>query len=314
MPSRDVGGVAANCRDRQSAKWHARREYELLKLVAHQGSEETRELFLRMRLQGHHSPPEAKQAAGRRAKPAPARAQVVPKQKTAAQLARSERDRERLRRKHLARVAKVAPKLQAWLRRARANLEQRMELTLPEPPTGPSAAASPPPPALAAKAQPSATPLAAPRQRYTALWLTVRIASKLMALRRRARLRLRSSYLLSWCARSQESRDKWNARAAAWCARHDPLPPPACAQRAPSTPPRSCPAAAEVASRATKRDALADSPSRAPAHPKKTRGVRSLQADLAAAAPPQPPHPEPITATNYAARAIAAANPHPPSA
>ena len=84
-------------------------------------------------------------------------------------------------------------------------------------------------------------------------------------------------------------------------------------QLAPSTPPRSRRAAAEGASRATKRDALADSPSRAPAHPKKTRGVRSLQADLAAAAPPQPPHPEPITATNYAAYAIAAANPHPPS-
>ena len=49
------------------------------------------------------------------------------------------------------------------------------------------------------------------------------------------------------------------------------------------------------------------SPSRAPAHPKKTRGV-AVQAALAAAAPP-------ITATNYAAAALAAAaNPHPPSA
>ena len=144
-----------------------------------------------MRLQGHHSPPEAKPAAGHRAKPAPARAQAVPKRKTAAQLARSERDRERLRQKHLARVAKVLPRLQAWLRRARASLEQRMELTLPEPPTGPSAAAPPPPPAMAAEAQPSATPLAALGQRYTALWLTVRIASRLMALRHRARLRRR---------------------------------------------------------------------------------------------------------------------------
>ena len=72
----------------------------------------------------------------------------------------------------------------------------------------------------------------------------------------------------------------------------------------------------EVASRATKRDALADSPSRAPAHPKKTRAVGSAQAALAAAAPPQPPNREPIiTATNYAAAALAAAaNPHPPSA
>ena len=51
----------------------------------------------------------------------------------------------------------------------------------------------------------------------------------------------------------------------------------------------------------------AASPSRAPAHPKKTRGV-AVQAALAAAAPQ-------VTATNYAAAALAAAaNPHPPSA
>ena len=97
-------------------------------------------MFLRMRLQGHHSPPEAKQAAGRRAKPAPARAQAVPKQKTAAQLARSERSRERLFQKHLAKVAKVRPRLQAWLRRARANLEQRRAPAPPETPTRPSVA------------------------------------------------------------------------------------------------------------------------------------------------------------------------------
>ena len=40
-----------------------------------------------------------------------ARAQAVPKQKTAAQLARSERSRERLFQKHLAKVAKVRPRL-----------------------------------------------------------------------------------------------------------------------------------------------------------------------------------------------------------
>ena len=140
MPSRDVGGVAANCRGRQSAKWHARREFELLTLLAHEGSEETQGLFLRLRLQKHHTPPGAKRDAGRRAKPAPARAQAVPKPKTAAQLARSERNRERLRQKHLARVAKVLPRLQAWLRRARANLEQPMELTQPATPAGPSVA------------------------------------------------------------------------------------------------------------------------------------------------------------------------------
>ena len=112
---------------------------------------------------------------------------------------------------------------------------------------------------------------------------------------------------------SQARKDELNALAAAWCAEHSPLHPPA-TRLAPSTPPRSRRAAAEVASRATKRDALADSPSRAPAHPKKTRAVGSLQADLAAAAPPQPPPPEPMNATNYAAYAIAAANPYPPSA
>ena len=114
MPSADVGGVAADCRGQQSAVWHARREFELLTLLAHEGDEETRRLFLRLRRQKHLTPPEAKQAAGRsRARPAPARAQAVPKRKTTAQLARSERNRERLFRKHLAKVAKVRPRLQA---------------------------------------------------------------------------------------------------------------------------------------------------------------------------------------------------------
>ena len=311
MPSADVGGVAADCRGQQSAVWHARREFELLTLLAHEGDEETRRLFLRLRRQKHLTPPEAKQAAGRsRAKPAPARAQAVPKRKTTAQLARSERNRERLFRKHLAKVAKVRPRLQAWLRRARANLGQPMELTQPAPPAGPPAAAPPPPPALAVGAQPSDTSMAALRQRYTARWLAVCIATKLMALLRRARLRLRSNYL-RW---NFEHVSRVNALAAAYCAEHAPLPPPAI-RLVPSTPPRSRRTAAEGASRATKRDALADSPSRAPAHPKKTRAVGSVQAALAAAAPPQPPQREPITATNYAAAALAAAaNPHPPSA
>ena len=61
----------------------------------------------------------------------------MPKRKTTAQLARSERNRERLFRKHLAKVAKVRPRLQAWLRRARANLEQRRAPAPPETPTRP---------------------------------------------------------------------------------------------------------------------------------------------------------------------------------
>ena len=63
MPSADVGGVAADCRGQQSAVWHARREFELLTLLAHEGDEETRRLFLRLRRQKHLTPPEAKQAA-----------------------------------------------------------------------------------------------------------------------------------------------------------------------------------------------------------------------------------------------------------
>ena len=46
MPSADVGGVAADCRGQQSAVWHARRDFELLTLLAHEGDEETRRLFL----------------------------------------------------------------------------------------------------------------------------------------------------------------------------------------------------------------------------------------------------------------------------
>ena len=109
MPSANVGGVAADCRGQQSAVWHARREFELLTLLAHEGDEETRRLFLRLRRQKHLTPPEAKQAAGRsRAKPAPARAQAVPKRKTTAQLARSERNRERLFRSLKLSIARIA--------------------------------------------------------------------------------------------------------------------------------------------------------------------------------------------------------------
>ena len=316
MPSRDVGGVAANCRGRQSAKWHARREYELLKLVAHQGSEETRELFLRMRLQGHHSPPEARQAAGRRAKPAPARARVVPKQKTAAQLAKSERDRERLRRKHLARVAKVAPMLQAWLRRARANLEQRRAPAPPATPTRPSVAvpesgADPPPFRAEVNTEADADPLA-PATLYTYLSIT-----KMDAYQDKSFEELR------W-----ERYSEGNTLEAA--------EPPAAAQPAP---PSQQPSAALVAAarasldaselqdaRGSKRDALARTPPSAsaperpppPADARKrpaSRGGAQLEAALARAAPAAAPEVQPITADNYATIAIArAANPHSPPA
>jgi hypothetical protein len=120
--------------------WHARREFELLTLLAHEGDEATRRLFLRLRRQKHLTPPEAKQAAGRTAKPAPARAQAVPKRKTTAQLARGERKWERLRQKHLARMERMRPRLQAWLCRARASLAQPMELAPPATPAAPPVA------------------------------------------------------------------------------------------------------------------------------------------------------------------------------
>ena len=61
MPSADVGGVAADCRGQQSAPCGTRRrEFELLTLLAHEGDEETRRLFLRLRRQKHLTPPEAK--------------------------------------------------------------------------------------------------------------------------------------------------------------------------------------------------------------------------------------------------------------
>ena len=115
-PARSTCAAAPSLRSspgRQSAVWHARREFELLKLLVHEGDEETQRLFLRLRRQKLHTPPGAKRDAGHRAKPAPARAQAVPKPKTAAQLARSERSRERLRQKHLARLEGVRPRLQA---------------------------------------------------------------------------------------------------------------------------------------------------------------------------------------------------------
>ena len=275
---------------RGSAEWSAKTEVALLLGLAGGNRHATQQLWLRKerikaeasKFASAGSPQASQQPAGCRAKPAPARAQAVPKQKTAAQLARSERSRERSRerlfQKHLAKVAKVRPRLQAWLRRARANLGQPMELTQPAPPAGPPAAAPPPPPALAVGAQPSDTSMAALRQRYTARWLAVCIATKLMALLRRARLRLRSNYI-RW---NFEHVSRVNALAAAYCAEHAPLPPPAI-RLVPSTPPRSRRTAAEGASRATKRDALADSPSRAPAHPKKTRAVGGVDLNLGAA-------------------------------
>ena len=130
---------------RGTAEWSATREVALLLGLTGGNRYAAQQLWLRKerikaeasQFASAGSQQASRQPAGCRAEPAPARAQAVPRQKTAAQLARSERNRERLFRKHLAKVAKVRPRLQAWLRRARANLGQPMELTQPAPPAGP---------------------------------------------------------------------------------------------------------------------------------------------------------------------------------
>ena len=109
---------------RGTAEWSATREAALLLGLASGNRYAAQQLWLRKeRIKAEASqaasagPPQAsQQPAGCRAKPAPAQAQAVPKQKTPAQLARNERSRERLFQKHLAKVAKVHPMLQAWLR------------------------------------------------------------------------------------------------------------------------------------------------------------------------------------------------------
>ena len=131
-----------------TAEWSAKREVALLLGLAGGNRHAAQQLWLRKeRIKAEASqfasagaPQASQQPAGCRAKPAPARAQAVPKQKTAAQLARSERSRDRLFQKHLAKVTKVRPRLQAWLRRARANLEQRRAPAPPETPTRPPVA------------------------------------------------------------------------------------------------------------------------------------------------------------------------------
>ena len=73
---------------------------------------------------GASAPKAAQQVAGRRPKPAPARAQAVPKPRTAAQIARHERSQKQLRQKHLARKmwasVRIASRLLAWRIRAHA--------------------------------------------------------------------------------------------------------------------------------------------------------------------------------------------------
>ena len=139
MPRRHQDDVA-DCQNRFWPETSARREFELIRLLAEEGTERMRVLWLRkcsrtsslhqhvpgqpsQRREAAH--PQAQQDAGRQPRPAPAQAQAVPKPKTAAQIASHERSQKRLNQKHLARKmwagVRVASRLLAWLIRARAR-------------------------------------------------------------------------------------------------------------------------------------------------------------------------------------------------
>jgi hypothetical protein len=118
MPGRHQDDVA-DCRNRFWPETSARREFELIRLLTEEGTEQMRRLWLRKcsntsNLYQHAAGqpshrraaarPPAQQNAGRQPEPAPAQAQAVPKPKTAAQLARRQRSLIRLQQKHLARA------------------------------------------------------------------------------------------------------------------------------------------------------------------------------------------------------------------
>ena len=114
-------------------EWSAAKDFAVMMLLTGGNRHAARELWLRkVRIHmeappgaGASAPKAAQQVAGRRPKPAPARAQAVPKPRTAAQLASRERGQKRLNQKHLARKmwagVRVASRLLAWLIRARAR-------------------------------------------------------------------------------------------------------------------------------------------------------------------------------------------------
>ena len=245
----------------------------------------------------------------------------MPKQKTAAQFARSERSRDRLFQKHLAKVTKVRPRLQAWLRRARANLEQRRAPAPPETPTRPPVAV----PESGAELPPFRATAPTPRCRRRSEETGEEAPdASYLSITKMAAYQDKSFEDLRW-----EHYSKGNILEAA--------EPPAAAQPAP---PSQQPSAALVAAarasldaselqddRGSKRDALARTPPSAsaperpppPADARKksaSRGGRQLKAALACAAPAAEPEVQPATAENYAAYALAAAaNPRPrPSA
>ena len=314
---------------RGTAEWSATREVALLLGLTGGNRYAAQQLWLRKerikaeasQFASAGSQQASQQPAGCRAKPATAKAQGVPKRSSPAQLAKKSR---RLNQKHLASkmwaCVRVASRLLAWCVRARARttvcssggeIERFAQSQIHPPPT-------------------------VGRARRSDLDRFVEHAASL-GLREAVSATVGDS---GWDERLWPAFGPlWRYPILVgrlliqqWPSRRDlgmpaPMPlalaaPPPATQLAPSTPPSQqqpnrpvwnggplAAAAAPPAPAASrpKRDVPAASPSRAPAHPKKTRGV-AVQAALAAAAPP-------ITATNYAAAALAAAaNPHPPSA
>ena len=260
--------------------------------------------------------PQAQQKASRQPKPAPARAQAVPKPRTAAQIARHERSQKQLRQKHLARKmwasVRIASRLLAWRCRARYNGIPASQLGLfrariPE--------------LLEERGCPLLTSVVA-LVRGCPPW-TLEEGGRC----------LKSEVLLARHTRAALPTTPTSSAATAQ------LPPalalvarPPATQLAPPPPPSQPPpsalaAAARAAldacemqdSRGSKRDALARTPPRpnaaptlppsAEPAPKKSARGRGLGSEFAAAAPAAAA-PQPLTATSYHPAALAAANPY----
>ena len=122
---------------RGTAEWSAAREVALLLGLSGGNRYAAQQLWLRKerikaeasQFASAGSPQASQQPAGCRAEPAPAWAQAVPKQRTAAQLARKARDSRRLNQKHLASkmwaYVRVASRMLAWCTRARTRCGHR---------------------------------------------------------------------------------------------------------------------------------------------------------------------------------------------
>ena len=132
---------------RGSPEWSATREVHVLLALTRGNYYAAQRLWIQREREkveaSQHASAGSPQPSQQAAKPATAKARDVPKPKRRKSAARLAKDRKRLNHKHLARkvwaFVRVARKLIAWSRRARANLEP-MELTQPATPAGSSVA------------------------------------------------------------------------------------------------------------------------------------------------------------------------------